>query len=48
MMHLGTNDIILNRPNILEAFTKLVSQMRESNPNMKIIVGSILWSLIVY
>lgn len=40
-MHLGTNDIgQQNKPvnQILAAFAKLVQQIRESNPRMKIIV----------
>ncbi|KAF2834850.1 carbohydrate esterase family 3 protein [Patellaria atrata CBS 101060] len=44
-MHLGTNDIVQqNKPvnDIITAFTKLVGQMRASNPNMKIIVAQII------
>ncbi|TRX91702.1 hypothetical protein FHL15_007484 [Xylaria flabelliformis] len=44
-MHLGTNDIVQqNKPvdQIIAAFTKLVGQMRDSNPNMKIIVAQII------
>lgn len=46
-MHLGTNDIFLgNRalPEIFAAFDKLVDQMRDSNPAMRIIVRLILGS----
>lgn len=44
IMHLGTNDVWSNLPpsTILGAFTKLVGQMRASNPNMKILVAQIL------
>ncbi|HEU4328989.1 MAG TPA: GDSL-type esterase/lipase family protein, partial [Roseiflexaceae bacterium] len=44
LMHLGTNDIWGARSTsaILTAFSKLVDQMRASNPNMKIIVAKIL------
>jgi lysophospholipase L1-like esterase len=41
-MHLGTNDIVQQRKptaQIIEAFTTLVNQMRDSNPRMKIVVG---------
>ena len=41
-MHLGTNDIgQQSKPtaDILAAFTTLIQVMRDSNPNMKIIVG---------
>ncbi len=41
-MHLGTNDIVQqNKPvdQIIAAFTTLISVMRASNPNMKIIVS---------
>ncbi|KAI0026197.1 carbohydrate esterase family 3 protein [Xylariomycetidae sp. FL0641] len=44
-MHLGTNDIVQqNKPvdQILAAFTTLVGVMRDSNPNMKIIVAQII------
>lgn len=41
MMHLGTNDVAANRATatITASFTKLVGQMRDSNPNMKIVVS---------
>ena len=44
IMHFGTNDVWSSRPTatILAAFTKLVGQMRASNPNMKIIVAKII------
>lgn len=44
MMHFGTNDVWSNRSNdvILAAFSKLVDQMRASNPNMKILVAQII------
>ncbi|KAH8732589.1 SGNH hydrolase-type esterase domain-containing protein [Phaeosphaeriaceae sp. PMI808] len=43
-MHLGTNDIWANRSTqeILNAFSKLVDQMRASKSTMKIIVAKIL------
>ncbi|GAB1309956.1 hypothetical protein MFIFM68171_00166 [Madurella fahalii] len=44
-MHLGTNDIFrgnLGLPEILAAFGKLVDQMRDSNPAMRIIVAQII------
>ena len=45
LMHLGTNDSF-NAANtvdlILAAYTKLVGQMRASNPNMKILVAQII------
>ena len=44
LMHLGTNDVWSSLPTntILAAYTKLVGQMRASNPNMKILVAQIL------
>lgn len=44
MMHFGTNDVWSNRPTdqILAAYSKLVDQMRASNPNMKILVAKII------
>ena len=44
IMHFGTNDVWSSRPTatILAAFTKLVGQMRTSNPNMKILVAKII------
>ena len=44
MMHFGTNDVWSNLPTsqILTAFTTLVTQMRASNPNMKILVAQII------
>ncbi|RSM67682.1 cellulose-binding protein [Actinoplanes sp. ATCC 53533] len=44
MMHFGTNDVWNNRSpaTILAAFTKLVGQMRASNPAMRILVAQIL------
>ena len=44
MMHLGTNDVWnnLSPQTILAAFTKLVGQMRASNPAMKILVAQII------
>lgn len=45
LMHLGTNDMwggFIPLQNKLAAITKLVSQMRASNPNMKIIVAQII------
>ncbi|KAI1457921.1 carbohydrate esterase family 3 protein [Annulohypoxylon moriforme] len=44
-MHLGTNDIVQQNKqvtDILAAFTTLVGVMRDSNPNMKIIVAQII------
>ncbi|KAI1811961.1 carbohydrate esterase family 3 protein [Poronia punctata] len=44
-MHLGTNDIMQQNKGpdeILGAFTTLVGNMRDSNPNMKIIVAQII------
>lgn len=41
-MHLGTNDIVQqnkNVPDIIAAFTTLVTQMRDHNPRMKIVVS---------
>lgn len=40
LMHFGTNDVWNNiaTNTILAAFTKLVDQMRASNPSMKILV----------
>jgi lysophospholipase L1-like esterase len=42
-MHLGSNDIGhgYGTAQILDAFTVLVQQMRDANPNMKIIVSTI-------
>lgn len=44
MMHLGTNDVWSGRSNteILNAFTTLVTQMRASNPAMRILVAKII------
>ncbi|MCC5577435.1 cellulose binding domain-containing protein [Microtetraspora sp. AC03309] len=44
LMHFGTNDVWNNRPTdtILAAYSKLVDQMRASNPNMKILVAKII------
>lgn len=44
IMHLGTNDSWGNNlaPQIISAFTTLVSQMRANNPNMKIMVAKII------
>ncbi|MEO3858233.1 cellulose binding domain-containing protein [Acrocarpospora sp. B8E8] len=44
LMHLGTNDIWGNIPatTILSAYSKLVDQMRASNPSMKIVVAKII------
>ena len=44
MMHFGTNDVWSNRPTatILAAYSKLVDQMRASNPAMKILVAQII------
>lgn len=44
LMHLGTNDVWNNLPTntILAAYTKLVGQMRASNPKMTILVAQIL------
>ncbi|SPO07483.1 related to acetylxylan esterase [Cephalotrichum gorgonifer] len=44
-MHLGTNDILQRRgptSAILEAFSTMVGQMRDSNPSMMIIVAQII------
>ena len=40
VLHLGTNDIVWNRPTdqIITAFSKLVDQTRENNPYMDILV----------
>jgi lysophospholipase L1-like esterase len=45
LMHLGTNDMwggYIPLENKLAAFTKLVGQMRENNPGMKIVVAQII------
>ncbi|HKS99730.1 MAG TPA: cellulose binding domain-containing protein [Rugosimonospora sp.] len=45
LMHLGTNDMwghFISTQAKLDAFTKLVGQMRDSNPNMKILVAQII------
>jgi lysophospholipase L1-like esterase len=44
MMHFGTNDVWSNIPTatILAAYTKLVGQMRDSKPTMKILVAQII------
>src|SRR2546421_10939600 len=45
LMHLGTNDLwggTISTDAILAAYSKLVDQMRASNPNMKIIVARII------
>ncbi|MEU9832318.1 cellulose binding domain-containing protein [Streptosporangium sp. NPDC048047] len=44
MMHLGTNDVwsSIAPATILDAFTKLVGQMRTSNPDMRILVAKII------
>lgn len=44
MMHLGTNDVWnnLSASTILAAYSRLVDQMRASNPDMKILVAKIL------
>jgi len=44
MMHFGTNDVWSNRPTstILAAYSKLVDQMRASNPAMRILVAQII------
>lgn len=44
LMHFGTNDVWNNRPvaTILTAFSKLVDQMRASNPGMRILVAQII------
>jgi lysophospholipase L1-like esterase len=45
LMHLGTNDMwggTISTDAILAAYSKLVDQMRASNPNMKIIVAQII------
>lgn len=45
LMHLGTNDLwggTISTTQILTAYSKLVDQMRASNPNMKIIVAQII------
>lgn len=45
LMHLGTNDMwggTITTAQILTAYSKLVDQMRASNPNMKIIVAQII------
>jgi lysophospholipase L1-like esterase len=45
LMHLGTNDLwggTISTATILAAYSKLVDQMRASNPNMKIIVARII------
>ncbi|KAI0001399.1 carbohydrate esterase family 3 protein [Xylariaceae sp. FL0662B] len=44
-MHLGTNDIVQQNKqvtDIIAAFTTLVGVMRDSNPNMKIVVAQII------
>lgn len=44
LMHFGTNDVWSNiaPTTILAAYSKLVDQMRASNPNMKILVAKII------
>jgi lysophospholipase L1-like esterase len=45
LMHLGTNDLwggTISTTQIITAYSKLVDQMRASNPNMKIIVAQII------
>jgi lysophospholipase L1-like esterase len=44
MMHFGTNDVwsSIAPATILAAFSRLVDQMRASNPNMKILVAQII------
>jgi lysophospholipase L1-like esterase len=44
LMHLGTNDVWNNRSpqQILGAFTTLVTQMRASNPSMRVLVAQII------
>jgi lysophospholipase L1-like esterase len=44
IMHFGTNDVWSAKPvaTILAAFSKLVDQMRASNPGMKILVAQII------
>jgi lysophospholipase L1-like esterase len=45
LMHLGTNDMwggFIPTSSVLAAYTKLVGQMRASNPNMKILVAQII------
>ncbi|WP_049565893.1 cellulose binding domain-containing protein [Nonomuraea sp. SBT364] len=44
LMHFGTNDVWSNVPpaTILAAYTKLVGQMRASNPAMRILVAKII------
>jgi len=44
IMHFGTNDVWNNRSpaTILAAFTKLVGQMRASNPAMRVLVAKII------
>lgn len=44
LMHFGTNDVWsgLDPTTVLAAYSKLVDQMRASNPNMKILVAKII------
>ncbi|MBN2443109.1 MAG: hypothetical protein JXJ04_17245 [Spirochaetales bacterium] len=44
LMHFGTNDCWSNRntTTIINAYSKLVDQMRDNNPNMKILVAQII------
>ncbi len=44
LMHFGTNDVWSNRSvdTILAAYTKLVEQMRASNPAMRVVVAQII------
>jgi lysophospholipase L1-like esterase len=44
LMHFGTNDVwsALSTDTVLAAYSKLVDQMRASNPNMRIIVAQII------
>jgi len=44
LMHFGTNDVWSNRATstILAAYSRLVDQMRASNPNMRILVAKII------
>ncbi|MEV0328212.1 cellulose binding domain-containing protein [Micromonospora echinospora] len=44
LMHFGTNDVWSNIPpaTILAAYSRLVDQMRESNPGMRVLVAKII------
>jgi lysophospholipase L1-like esterase len=44
MMHLGTNDVIQKKPvgDIINAYSTLVDQMRQSKPTMQILISQLI------